>query len=130
MTYDLKVEGMKEEARINDSMTAMGKSIKNFFKNFFDDVKITASGLFGGGDSFTVKDIKDKLRKTFGPIDPDELARNVEERINKKFKGSTPHASVDVQDKRTLVADLGPFINGKQKQKIESADYSLKISID
>jgi len=121
---------VKKQAKIDDSMKSMGKSIVNYFKNFFDDVTITASGLFGGGDSFTVKDVKDKLRKTFGPIDPDELARNVEERINKKFKGSTPHASVDVQDQRTLVSDLGSFINGKQKQKIESAEYSLKILID
>ena len=130
VTYDLKVEGMKKPAKIDDSMKSMGKSIVNYFKNFFDNVTFTASGLFGGGQSFTVKDVKDKLRQTFGPIDPDELARNVEERINKKFKGSTPHASVDVQDRRTLVSDLGFFINGKQKQKIESAEYSLKILID
>lgn len=45
--------------------------MKKFALNFFDDLKITAAGLFGGGDSFTVKDVKDKIRSTFGPIDPD-----------------------------------------------------------
>lgn len=130
VTYDLKVEGMKNKAKIDDSMTSMRKSIFNYLKNFFDNVKFTASGLFGGGDSFTVKDVKDKLRETFGPIDPDELVRNVQERIEKKFKGSTPSATVSVQDQRTLISDLGTFINGKQKQQIQTADYSLFIKID
>lgn len=129
IVYEMKVEGLKE-VKLEDSKKSMRKSIMNYLGNFFDDVKITASGLFGGGDSFTVKDVKDKLRQTFGPIDPDELVRNVQERIDKKFKGSSPHADVRVQDKRTLVLDLGKAITGKEKQKIEKADYSLVIRID
>lgn len=130
VTYDLKVEGMKKPAKIDDSMKSMGKSIVNYFKNFFDNVTFTASGLFGGVQSFTVKDVKDKLRQTFGPIDPDELVRNVQDRLDKKFKGSTPHATVSVQDKKTLISDLGTFINGTQQKQIEKADYSLFIKIN
>lgn len=129
IVYEMKVEGLKKETK-EDAMKSMRKSIVNYLGNFFDDVKITASGLFGGGESFTVKDVKDKLRNTFGPIDPDELARNVEERINKKFKGASPHADVEIKNKRTLIPDLGSFISGKEKQQIESADYSLWIKLD
>lgn len=112
----MKVEGLKKEAKLEDSMKSLGKSILNSIGNFFDDVTIKASGIFGGGDSFKVKDVKDYLRKNFGPIDPDELVRNVEDRLKKKFEGSSPRAEVKVQDKRTLVSDLGSFIDGKQKQ--------------
>ena len=120
---------MKKEAKLEDSMKSMGRSVLNYFLNFFDDVTFTARGLFGGGASFTVKDVKDYMRKTFGPIDPDELARNIQDRIEKKFKGSSPDAVVNVRDKRTLVSDLGDEITGKQKQQIESADYSIVIDV-
>ena len=119
--YDMKVEGMKQ--------TALKDSMKKFALNFFDDLKITAAGLFGGGDSFTVKDVKDKIRSTFGPIDPDQLVQNVRDRIEKKYKGSDENIEVKVQDKTTLINDIGDFLNGKQKQKIDSADYSLYIQV-
>ena len=130
ITYDLKVEGMKKTSKINDSKKSLWRSVASYLMNFFDDVKFTARGwLGGGGDSFTVKDVKDSMRQTFGPIDPDELVRNVEERLEKIFKGSSPHATVKVQDKRTLVSDLGPNITSKEKRQIENASYSLLIKV-
>jgi len=100
----MKVEGLK---KVDDPRKVFRKSLMNYLGNFFDGVTIKASGIFGGGDSFSVKDMKDYLRKNFGPIDPDELVRNVRDRIEKKFKGSSPEAEVKIQDRKTLLLDLG-----------------------
>jgi len=67
--YDLKVEGMKQSSAFVD---ALKKSIKTLG----DDITIKASGIFGGGDSFKVKDIKDKVKGMF-TVDPDELEENL-----------------------------------------------------
>lgn len=85
--------------------------MKKFASTFFDDVKITASGLFGGGDSFTVKDIKDTLRDAFGPIDPESLQQNVDKEIT-EIKHPDTIAEVKIRDKSTLIADLGSEITG------------------
>ena len=118
--YSLKVEGLPQ--------TALKDAMKKFASTFFDDVKITASGLFGGGDSFTVKDIKDTLRDAFGPIDPESLQQNVDKEIT-EIKHPDTIAEVKIRDKSTLIADLGSEITGPQKKMIDSADYSLWIKI-
>lgn len=107
IVYEMKVEGLKKESKLENSKKSLWKSMFNYLGNFFDDVTFKASGIFGSGNEFKVKDVKDYMRKHFGPIDPDELVKNVEERIRKKFANSTPNAEVRIQDKRTLVLDLG-----------------------
>ena len=119
--YSLKIEGLPQVA-LKDAM-------KKFVKTFFDDVTIKASGLFGGGDSFTVKDIKKSLRNVFGPIDPDELVNSIQNRIEKMYP-NTNRPSVSVQDKTTLISDLGKQIDGTQKKMINTADYSLFIKVN
>lgn len=119
--YSLKVEGLKQ--------TALKDAMKKFAKTFFDDVTITASGLFGGGDSFTIKDIKDKFKDTFGSIDPDELVSNIRKEINDIRHPDTDQPTISIRDKSTLIRDLGKAINGKQKQLIDSANYSVWIQL-
>ena len=120
ITYKLEVEGLPQKA--------LKDSTKKFRKTFFDNLTITASGLFGGSSSFTVGDIKKSFRDAFGPIDPDELVQNVRQRIEKIFKGSdTPY--IQIQDKNTMISDLGDQINGSQKKQISSANYSLFIRV-
>ena len=121
IAYNLKVEGLPQ--------TALKDAMKKFAKTLFDDMKITASGLFGGGDSFTVKDIKDAVNDIFGPIDPNDLVDKVEKEINNIRNPNTDTAQVQVRDKTTLISDLGKNIDAAQKQKISSADYSLWIKL-
>lgn len=121
ISYNLKVEGLPQ--------TALKDAMKKFAKTFFDDVKITAKGLFGGGDSFTVGDIKKSLRSAFGPIDPDDLVRQVETRVQKLYKGSS-QPMVKVQDKDTLISDLGKQIDATERKQISDANYSLFIKVD
>lgn len=121
IAYNLKIEGFPQNA-LKDSM-------KKFAKTFFDDVKITAKGLFGGGDSFTVGDVKKAFRSAFGPIDPDDLVRNVKTRIEKLYDGSDD-PKVIVQDKETLISDLDDQIDTTQKKQISSANYSLFIRVN
>lgn len=136
ITYEMNIKGLKK-TKLEDSMHRYTKSLWRYFTTFFDDLTITASGIFGGGQSFTVKDVKSALRKTFGPIDPDELARNVRERIEKKFSGSSPDVQVTVQDTRTLLDDIGPALSKKEKEdgknyssQISKAEYALFIKVD
>ena len=121
IAYNLKVEGLPQ--------TALKDAMKKFAKTLFDDMKITASGLFGGGDSFTVKDVKDAVNDIFGPIDPDDLKDKVKKEIDTKY----PDQKVDelsIRDKTSLISDLGKNIDAAQKQKISSADYSLWIKVN
>jgi len=85
--------------------------MKKFAKTLFDDMKITASGLFGGGDSFTVKDVKNAVNDIFGPIDPNDLVDKVEKEINNIRHPNTDAAQVQVRDKTTLISDLGKNID-------------------
>ena len=124
ITYDMKVEGVKKR-KIEDSVHTLSKSLLRYFGNFFDDLKITASGIFGGGDSFTIKDVKSNIRKAFGPINPREIVDNVEDRLNKKFAGSG-HVEVKVQDTQTLLSDIGPAL--KNQEKIDGVNYESKIN--
>ena len=119
--YNLKVEGLPQ--------TALKDAMKKFAMTFFDDVTIKASGLFGGGASFTVKDVKDNLRSTFGPIDPDDLEEKVSKEINSIRHPNTDNAQVSIRDKTTLISDLGSAIDASQKKQINSAEYSLWIKI-
>lgn len=121
IAYNLKVEGLPQ--------TALKDAMKKFAKTLFDDVKITASGLFSGGDSFTVKDIKDAVNDIFGPIDPNDLVDKVEKEISTKYPQHSP-AEVKIRDKTTLISDLGKNIDAAQKQKISTANYSLWIKIN
>ena len=119
--YSLKVEGLPQVA-LKDAM-------KKFAKTFFDDVTIKASGLFGGGDSFTVKDIKDKFKETFGAVNPEELVSNIEKEINSIRHPDTDRPQVNIRDKDTLILDLGNNIDAQQKKMIQSADYSVWIKL-
>lgn len=122
LPYNLKVEGLKQ--------TALKDAVKKFASTFFDDVTFKSSGLFGGGDSFSIKDAKDKWRDAFGPIDPDDLVDKVRKQIEDI---SHPNAGdppiVKIRDRKTLISDLGKAINGKEKQMIDQAKYSLWISL-
>ena len=99
ITYNLKVEGMKN--------TALKDAMKKAAKTFFDDLTFKASGLFGGGDSFSIKDIKDKFREAFGPIDPDDLIEQVEKELARIKYPHTGMPDVHVRDKNTLLSDYG-----------------------
>lgn len=121
IAYNLKVEGLPQ--------TALKDSMKKYAKNFFDDVTFTTSGLFGGGKSFTVKDVKDAWKSAFGPIDPDKLVQNVEDRIQKKFAGSGHVDSIKVQDTQTLLNDLGSYVDPQQKKKISNVENALFIKL-
>lgn len=121
IAYNLKVEGLPQ--------TALKDAMKKFAKTLFDDMKITASGLFGGGDSFTVKDVKDAVNDIFGPIDPNDLEDKVKKEIDTKYPDQKAD-EIRIRDKTSLISDLGKNIDAAQKQKISSADYSLWIKVN
>ena len=108
--------------------------LKRWGSNFLKGFGFQLSYEWGGeGDKLTVKDVVHAVRGVFGAIDnPDEIERDVRERITKKF----PQLSLDkceFRDKKTLIADLDEKqrrdYDGKARQKISSADYSLYIEI-
>ena len=119
--YNLKIEGLPQ--------TALKDAMKKFALTFFDDVKITASGLFGGGDSFTIKDVKEKFRDAFGPIDPDDLVANVQKEIDQIKHPNSDPVEVKVRDKKTLLSDIGKQADAAQRKMIDSANYSLWIKL-
>lgn len=122
IAYNLAIEGMPQ--------TALKDAMKKFAKTLFDDMKFTADGLFGGGDSFTVKDVKKAFNDVFGPIDPDDLVEKVEKEIRIQMPNTDRGDSrVVVRDKKTLLIDLGKQVNGQQRKQIESANYSLYIKV-
>jgi hypothetical protein len=62
--------------------------MKKFAATLFDDLKITSDGLFGGGQSFTVGDVKKAVGDLFGNIDPDDLKHNIANKLEKKYDGT------------------------------------------
>lgn len=121
ITYNLNVEGLPHVA-LKDAM-------KKFAMTFFDDVTFKAAGIFGGGDSFKVSDVKDALRSVFGPIDPDELAQKIAKQIEDIQHPNTDRPEVKIRDKKTLLGDLGDAVTGKEKQMIDNTEYSVWISL-
>lgn len=120
--YGMKIEGLKE--------TALKDAMKKSAKTFFDDLTFTADGLFGGGDSFTVKDVKEKWNDAFGPVDPDDVVEKIRTQIEDISNPNTDRPTVQVRDKTTLISDLGKAITGKQKQMIDAAKYSIWIQLE
>lgn len=129
VTYKLDIQGMKQTA-LKDAL--MKSALKIF--TFFDDATISFESLFGGTTgSISGKDIRDKIKdkynRFFGPIDPDELVQNIYKKISIKYP-KTSNTVVDVRDKKTLILDLGKQIDGQQKKKIDSSNYSIFIKVD
>jgi hypothetical protein len=59
-----------------------------FAATLFNNLKITSDGLFGGGQSFTVSDIKKAVGNLFGNIDPNDLKHNIANKLEKKYDGT------------------------------------------
>jgi hypothetical protein len=62
--------------------------MKKFAATLFDDLKITADGIFGSGQSFTVGDVKKAVGDLFGSVDPDDLKYNISNTLEKKYDGT------------------------------------------
>jgi len=104
----------------------------NFLKGF--GVKLGSSWGGMGSEAHTVGKLMKDLGKVFGVIsDPEGLEREVKGKLEKKFPQLSISA-VEFRDKKTLVADLEKKhrvgFDGKAKQKINSADYSLYIHVE
>ena len=122
IAYNLKVEGLPQ--------TALKDALKKFAATFFDNVTFTSTSIFGGsGGSFTIKDVKDKLKDMFGAIDPNKLESEVTDKIGKKYPSVRENLTVNIRDKDTLLNELGDSIDSNQKQQINNADYSLYIKL-
>lgn len=123
IVFNLVVQGLPQVA-LKDAM-------KKFAKTFFDDVTFKAQGIFGGGggDSFTVKDVKDSFKSVFGSIDPKDLESKIREQIEEISDPNGDRPEVKIRNRKTLISDLGGAINGKQKQAIDSCEYTVWISL-
>lgn len=124
IAYNLKVQGLKE--------TALKDAMKKFASTFFDDLQIKADGLFGGGgDTLSIKQIKDSFKSVFGGIDPNKLKETIGDKLRKKFPDLGKTAEVEIRDKDTLIGELKNFkLDSKDKDKILKANYSVTIQAE
>ena len=128
--YGLKIKGLKE--------TTVSDALKQWGSNFLKGFGVTIDSLWGpggSGDVHTIGGLVKDLKGLFGAIDdPAELANRVDEQIKKKFPSLTVE-SCNFRDKKTLIRELDKkkysegWPDGKNKQKINSADYSLVINV-
>lgn len=124
IAYNLKVQGLKE--------TALKDAMKKFAAEFFDTLTIKADGLFGGGQTLSVKQVKDEFKKVFGSIDPNKLKSTIQTKLEQKFPDLKTSLQVDIRDKNTLLRDL----KGKKgfdtdvKDAISAANYSVTIQAE
>lgn len=119
IAYDLKVQGLKE--------TNLKDAMKDFATSFFDNLKITASGLFGGGQEITGKDIRKKFHDLMH-VDHKKLASNVADYLRKKFP-NVEDTSVEARDSKTLYNEIKSFITKDEKAAVNSAAYCLRIKV-
>lgn len=123
IVYSLKVQGLKE-TKIKDAISDLAKGI-------FDSLTITASGLFGGGASFTGKDVRKKLHELKN-IDAGKLAKDVGTFLKKKYPDVTQITAYE-RDGKTLFNELKSEYNNQlskeQKSAITEAPFSVCVKI-
>lgn len=124
ITYEMSVPGVKEES--------LDKSIKKSAFSLFDDIKITPAGIFGGGTSFTVKDIKKSVKGLLGlgGVDPTKLTADISKNFSSQFPDNDiGSGNIIVKDRKTLLKKYGDMLNGKDRQRVEKSQYSILIKI-
>ena len=122
IAYNLKVNGLKE--------TKVKEAMEDLAKGLFDTLTFTASGLFGGGASFTGKDIRKKLHELKN-IDVNKLAADVQKFLTKKFPGVSELKAYE-RDSKTLYKELAKYsdqFSKDQKTAISEAPYSLCVRV-
>jgi hypothetical protein len=125
--YGLKIKGLKETTA-KDALLKWGS---DFLKGF--GVKLGSMWGGGSGELHTVGGLVKDVKSLFGAIDdPDQLASRIDSELKKKFPEVSIN-SVHFRDKKTVIADLEKThregFDGKAKQKINSAEYSLCIQL-
>lgn len=115
--------------------TTARDALKRWGSNFIKGFSASYIPFFGGGSrkDITAMDFVHAARGLFGAIDdPDELVREVREKIRKKFPNLDCN-ECKFRDKKTLIKDLDrekrTDYDDKVRQKISLADYSLCIEI-
>lgn len=126
--YGLKIKGLKE--------TTVQDALKQWGSNFLKGFGVTLGSMWGGGggQAHTIGGLVKGLRAVFGAIsDPDKLETEIKDKLSKKFP-QLSISEVEFRDKKTLIADLEKThrvgFDGKAKQKINSAEYSLYIHVE
>ena len=121
IAYNLKVQGLKESS-LKDAM-------KDFAVNFFDNLTIKASGLFGGGDVITGKDVRKSFHDLLH-VDHKKLADNVDDYLRKKFPG-VRSIEVKTRDSKTLYNEVksNSQLTKEEKTAISSVAYCLWIKV-
>lgn len=119
IAYNLKVQGLKE--------TNLKDAMKDFATSFFDNLKLTASGLFGGSQTITGNDIRKGFHNLLH-VDHTKLASNVAEYLRKKFP-NVEDTSVEARDSKTLYKEIKDYINKDEKTAVNSAAYCLRIKV-
>lgn len=121
IAYDLKVQGLKE--------TPLKDAMKDFAVKFFDNIKLTASGLFGGGDTITGKDIRKQFHD-LTHVDHKKLAENVSDYLSKKFP-NVKEIDVKARDSKTLYREVksSPQLTKDDKAAITAAAYCIWIKV-
>jgi hypothetical protein len=117
VAYNLKVEGLKS--------TALKDAMKKFAATLFDNLKITSDGLFGGGQSFTIGDVKKAVGDLFGGIDPNDLKDN----ITKSLKKYSDNIKVEALSKEKIMRLYKKKLDVKQKAAIDAAETSITIQV-
>lgn len=117
IAYNLKVDGLKS--------TTLKDAMKKFAATLFDDLKITADGIFGSGQSFTVGDVKKAVGDLFGSVDPDDLKYNISNKLEKKYDGT----NTKILSKEKILRDYKKQLDVKQKTAIDAAENSVVIEV-
>lgn len=119
IAYNLKIEGLKE-SNLKDSM-------KDFALSFFDNLKITASGLFGGGQELTGKDVRKSVHNLMH-VNYEKLKDNFFKLLKRDYPIASKDAEIDVTDPKSLLRRLGNTkLSKDEKSAILGANYSLMV---
>ena len=119
IAYNLKVQGLKE--------TNLKDAMKDFALSFFDNLKITASGLFGGGQELTGKEVRKSFHDLMH-VDYKTLVENFKKLLERDYPIASKDAEIDVTDPKSLLRRLGNAkLSKDEKTAILGANYSLMV---
>lgn len=132
ITYKLDVEGEKSST-FKDVFEKFAKKLGNFVKKLGIGIGISAHSFKNGGKDFdmygsaTIGDVVNALDKIFGKLDPNELQKNFQAELKKKYPQTS--TSTEIFDKGTIVKHLKDKLESADKAKINKANLSLCVKV-
>ena len=121
VNYKIQIAGEKEHP-IADALKKFGKDLLKGF-----GVKLGSWRTAGSGEAHTLGGLVDDLKGIFGSIDPDKFKANFDKNLKAKLPQTT--TSSELFDKATLMRVLKSKLDGKEKSKVKTADYSFCVKV-